>query len=191
MQSQDTSDKQALAKLVPTLMGFAKVAEGLANRFKGAVLWGTVSGGVAAVWLAFFAHSVWHASTAVTVGVGVVLAVPAMVAGWCWSVLDDAVGMPQRIADWVQRAKLYAGDAKERLQGAKPSGGRFKDLWQLGGLTVELAMMGGDARDLLGLVGGTLALTNPVFLFALVGSGLAIGLVDLGGFIAGLFYLFR
>ena len=192
MASQENSATQStLAKLVPTLIGFAKTAESLAERFKGAVLWGTVSGGLAAAWLAFFTHGVWHFSVTVALIVGVVLGVPAMILGWCGSVLDDAVGMPQRILDWAQRAKGYAGDAKARIQGAKESASRFKDLWSLGSLSVDLAMMGSDARELMGIVGGTLALTNPVFLFALIGSVLSIGLLDLLALISGLFYLFR
>ncbi len=192
MENQEASTTQSLAKILPKLMGFARVAESLANRFKGTVLFGTASGALAAAWLAYFTHGVWHFSAAWALAVGVVLAVPALISGWCWSVLDDAVGLPQRIAEWMRRATDYAGETRERFQDKKETGGgRFKDLWQLGGLTLELAFMGGDARDLLGILGGTLALTNPIFLFALAGSAVAIGILDLGAFVAGLFYLFR
>lgn len=187
----ESNTASSLAKVLPSLMGFAKVAESLALRFKGAVLFGTLTGVLAAAGLGFFCFGVWHFSALWASVVGVVLAVPAMISGWCWSVLDDAVGMPERIADWVQRAKVYAGDAKERLQGAKAAGSRFKDLWKLGGLTVDLAMMGSDARDLLGIVGGTLALTNPVFLFSLVGSAIAIAVLDGLALLAGLVALIR
>jgi hypothetical protein len=190
MPDSETSNNEALAKLLPVLMGFAKVAERLAERFKGAVLACAVSGALAAAWLGYFAFGAWHFSPGWALAAGVALAVPSMVSGWCWSVLDDAVGLPRRIADWAGRAKLYADSAKARLQGAKEPGSRFKDLWNLGGLAVELALMGGDARDLMGIVGGTLALANPVFLFALIGSALAIGLLDLCALLAGLFFLF-
>lgn len=194
MQTSESPKTQALANLVPKLMGLATLAENLANRFKGAVLFGAGSGLLAAVWLGWFVAHAWQFSTTAAYIWGVALAVPALVAGWCWSVLDDASGMPRRILEWINRVHLYAGGARQRFQGAQEVAaekGRFKDLWQLGTMLYELRSMGEDARDLFDILKGSLALSNPLFLFALFGSGLAIGLVDTLALFGGLYYLFR
>lgn len=190
---ESSSQNQALAVLLPKLMGLARLAESLANRFKTAVLVGGVTGVLAALWLGYFTVQIWQFSLTAAGITGAILVLPALIAGWCWMVLDDATGMPRRIVDWVSNAHVYVGEAKQRFQAAEkpPEKGRFKDLWQLGGLLYELNSMGADARDLYAILKGSLALSNPLFISALIGSGLAIAVVDFVAFICGLFYLFR
>jgi hypothetical protein len=63
------------------------------------------------------------------------------------------------------------------------------DLKQLGGLAYEITSMGVDAKDLLSILGGSLSLTNPVFLLVLAISAGLIVLLDLGVVITGLIAL--
>jgi hypothetical protein len=60
----------------------------------------------------------------------------------------------------------------------------------LGGLTYEIASMGIDATDLLGILGGTLSFTNPIFLLVLTISAGLIIMLDITAVIAGLAALF-
>ena len=81
---------------------------------------------------------------------------------------------------------------KQRFQGEpRKEKARFKDLGQLAGLAYEVHSLGSDARDLMAILGGTLTLANPVFLFVLGGSALLIGLLDFLAVISGLVYLIR
>jgi len=79
------------------------------------------------------------------------------------------------------------------VQTEKPpagSTGRLTELKGLGGLTYEIAAMGIDATDLLGILGGTLSFTNPIFLLVLaIAAGLII-LLDFTALITGLVALF-
>jgi hypothetical protein len=49
--------------------------------------------------------------------------------------------------------------------------------------------MGIDSRDLLGILGGSLSLTNPLFLLVLTISAGLIVLLDIGALVTGLFAL--
>jgi hypothetical protein len=192
--AEATPAESPLARIFPKLLSFARLAESLANRFKGLVRFLALSGLLAAIWLGYFALKVWDFSvTAAAIGGGV-LAVPALALGWCYSVLDEASGLPRRLWEWGGQAKNTAGELRERFRNGPPpeaGRGRFRDLRQLGGLAVELKFMGDDARELLGVFGGSLTLANPLFLFALAGAALAVGFLDLSAAVAGLFFLFR
>ena len=181
-----------LAALLPRLMGFARLAEGLAKRFIGVARFAALSGLLAALWLGYVtAHSFGFTLLWASIA-GLVLALPGLVMGFCWYVLDEALGLPQRLAECTARLHGYAGDVKQRFQGEpRKEKARFKDLGQLAGLAYEVHSLGSDARDLMAILGGTLTLANPVFLFVLGGSALLIGLLDFLAVISGLVYLIR
>ena len=123
---------------------------------------------------------------------GVILILPGLVLGWVWYVLDEASTLPQRLTAWASQARDYAGDVVQRLQRDVPAtqkATRVTDLKQLGGLAYEITSMGVDAKDLLSILGGSLSLTNPVFLLVLAISAGLIVLLDLGVVITGLIAL--
>ncbi|MFN5745226.1 MAG: hypothetical protein ACK443_03955 [Methylococcaceae bacterium] len=181
-------------KMLPRLTRFASVIQNLANRFKGLTRFLAVTGVVSALMLDWFASRAWGLSLTTAALLGAVLMLPGLVLGWCWYVLDDAGNLPQRLSTWVGQARHYAGDVKQRLQADAPatSGrGRLSDLKQLGGLAYDITAMGSDARDLLTVLGGSLTLTNPVFLLILAISVGLIGLLDLTAAITALLALIR
>ncbi|RQW82937.1 MAG: hypothetical protein EHM62_02820 [Methylococcus sp.] len=123
---------------------------------------------------------------------GVVLLLPGLVVGWSWYVLEEASNLPQRLTAWLGQARNYAGDVVQRLQNdpaVAQKVGKVRDLKQLGGLAFEIASMGIDSRDLLGIFGGSLSLTNPLFLLMLTISAGLIVLLDIGAVIGGLIAL--
>lgn len=181
-------------KILPRLTRFATVIQNLANRFKGLARFLAVTGLVSALMLDWFATKAWGLSLTTAALLGAVLMLPGLVLGWCWYVLDDASNLPQRLSAWVGQARHYAGDVKQRLQADKPATSgrsRLSDLKQLGGLAYDITAMGSDARDLLTVLGGSLTLTNPVFLLVLAISVGLIGLLDLSAAITALLALIR
>jgi hypothetical protein len=107
-------------------------------------------------------------------------------------VLEEASNLPQRLTAWLGQARNYAGDVVQRLQNdpaMAQKATKVRDLKQLGGLAYEIASMGIDSRDLLGILGGSLSLTNPLFLLVLTISAGLIVLLDIGALVTGLFAL--
>jgi hypothetical protein len=192
MENSEGPSGNSLGDALPRLMGFARLAESLANRFKGVARFLAVSGLLAAVWLAYAAaHSFGFSPIAAAIA-GVAMALPALVLGWIWFVLGEASAMPRRLADWLGRAHGYAGETWQSFQGEqKPGRSRIGDLKPLAGLAYELRSMGGDARDLALTLRGALSLTNPLFLLLVAASTLAIVLLDIASVATGLSYLIR
>lgn len=188
-----SASRTTLTELLPKLMGFARLIQSLANRFKGLARFLALSGLFSALLLDWLATRSWGLSVTWAVVLGVILLVPGLILGWSWYVLEEASNLPQRITQWASQAKNFAGDMVQRMQAEKPkadSRGRLTDLKGLGGLTYEIASMGIDATDLLGILGGTLSFTNPIFLLVLtIAAGLII-LLDLTALITGLVALF-
>jgi hypothetical protein len=179
-----------LAGIGPKSMGFARLVQNLANRFKGLARALTVTGLLSGLLLAWFATRAWGLSVTVAVILGVVLILPGLVLGWCWYVLDEASSLPQRLTAWLSRAGGYAGGVHQRLQGEEDQAegkARVSDIKKLAGLAYEVASMGIDSRDLMSIFGGSLSLANPVFLIVLAVSAVLIVLLDIGAVIAGLF----
>lgn len=189
MENPKTLSHQKLADFIPKLMGFARIAQNLANRFTGLARFLTLSGLLSALLLAWLATRAWELSVITAVLLAVFLILPGLVLGWVWYVLDEASNLPQRLMAWAGQARDYAGGVVQRLQtGTPPSEKttRVTDLKQLGGLAYEITSMGVDAKDLLSIFGGTLSLTNPVFLLVLAIAAGLIMLLDIGAIIAGL-----
>lgn len=189
MENMKDVSGRASPDVVARIMGFARLLQNLANRFKGLARFLAVSGVFSAVMLDWAASKSWGMSATLTIIMGIVLLLPGLVLGWVWYVLDQASYLPQRLASWAGQAREYAGDVVQRLQGdptelQKP--GSVFDLKQLGGLTYEISSMGMDARDLLSILGGSLSFTNPIFLLILT---VAVGLIiflDVAALLTGL-----
>lgn len=182
-----------LSALVPKLMNFARVIQGLANRFKGAARSLAISGVISGLILTWFASHGWELSGTATWILGVLLLLPGTVLGWCWYVLEEASNLPQRLTHWVNRVGGYAGEVRHRVAGdTGPASGNPKvsDLRQLGGLAFDIASMGLDGRDLLSILGGTLSFTNPVFLIVLLAATGLIALIDIVAVISTLVSIF-
>ena len=194
MSTTDTIENQdpRRQKVVDHVLRFAEVLQGLSRRFKGAARNLTLSGLLAALVLDLIMRNVWTWSPTVSVIVGIFLALPAVVVGWGWYVLEEATGLPERLVSWFGGAKSYAGTVVQRVQGdnsgAAPS--RLSDLKALGGLAFEITSLGLDTTGLLSILGGALSVTNPLYLLVLT---LAVGLIvvlDISAVIAGLAVLF-
>lgn len=182
-----------LTALIPRLMSFARLIQGLANRFKGAARSLAVSGVISGLILAWLASHGWQLSSTVSLILGVILLLPGLVLGWCWYVLEEASNLPQRLISWVNRVGGYAGEVRQRMggeAGAAPSTARVSDLKQLGGLAFDIASMGLDSRDLISILGGTLSFTNPVFLIVLLVATGLIALLDTVAIISALVAIF-
>lgn len=207
MQTPDLStptDTGKLASLLPSVFRLARLAGNLAKRLQNGVLWLCLSGFLAAAWLGWSTVAWWAFSVKAAVIAGGVLALPALLLGWCWLVLDSAAEVPERLEAWLARAREYAGDLRQRARQGSPqaeagadagadeslesSRSRFSDLRRLGGLALELQFLGSDAAELLGILSGSLTLSNPLFLFALAGSAAAVVLLDLVAAVAALFF---
>lgn len=193
MDKPQSPASEKLGAIIPKLMGFARMVQNLANRFIGLARFLTLSGLLSALLLAWLATRAWELSVITAVLLGVFLILPGLVLGWVWYVLDEASNLPQRLTAWAGQARDYAGDVVQRLQSGSPpaeKATRVTDLKQLGGLAYEITSMGVDAKDLLSILGGTLSLTNPVFLLVLgIAAGLIV-LLDIAAFITGLVAVF-
>lgn len=192
MATTDNGPNQKLIEFLPRIMGFARLVQNLANRFKGIARFLALTGLASALLLAWLATRAWGLSVIWSVLLGVVLLLPGLVVGWSWYVLEEAGNLPQRLTAWLGQARNYAGDVVQRLQNdpaVAQKVGKIRDLKQLGGLAFEIASMGIDSRDLLGIFGGSLSLTNPIFLLVLTISAGLIVLLDIGAVIAGLISL--
>lgn len=179
MDNPETRSSQGLADFLPKIMGFARMVQNFAKRFKGLARFLAISGLISALVLDWFATRAFGLSVTLAVILGVVLILPGLVLGWVWYVLEEAGNLPQRLSAWAGQARDYAGDVVQRLQGDNPSTpkvARVMDLKQLGGLAYEITAMGVDAKDLLSILGGSLSLTNPIFLLVLA---IAVGLIVL------------
>ena len=179
-------------KVVDHVFRFAEVLQGLSRRFKGVARNLTLSGLLAALVLDLIMRNAWTWSPTVSVIMGIFLALPALVVGWGWYVLEEATGLPERLVNWFGGAKSYAGTVMQRVQG-EPTGeapSRLSDLKALGGLAIEITSLGLDTSGLLAIMGGALSVTNPIYLLVL---SLAVGLIallDISAVIAGLAVLF-
>lgn len=193
METTSSAPNARLAGLIPKLMNFARLIQGLANRFEGSARTLTLSGLLSGLILSWLASRSWELSTTVTLILGTLLLLPGLVLGWCWYVLHEAANLPQRLASWVGRVGGYAGDVRQRLSGEAepaPSEAKVSDLRQLGGLAFDIASMGLDSRDLLSILGGTLSFTNPIFLIVLIAAAALIVLLDLIAVISSLVAIF-
>lgn len=168
------------ADIIPELMRFARMVQNLANRFKGLTRFLAISGLVSALLLDWLLVRAWAWSGVTAVILGAILILPGLLLGWCWYLLDEAGSLPQRLAAWTGQARDYAGDVVQRVKGGEPpaeKAARVSDLRKLGGLAYEITSMGFDAKDLLSILGGTLSLTNPLFLLMVaIASVLIVGL---------------
>jgi hypothetical protein len=175
--------------LVEHLLRFADILQGLSGRFKGVARNLTLAGLLGALILDLLMKSTWGWGWTTTTVVGVILILPALVIGWGWYVLEEATGLPQRILNWLSGAKEYAGTVVQRNFNAEtPSAqtSRLSDLKSVGGLAVEIASLGMDASGLLGILGGSLSVTNPIYLLAVTVSVALIGLLDVVAVIWGM-----
>ena len=180
-------------KLMERLMGFARLVQGLSQRFEGTAKWLTLTGLGSAVLLDSLMARGFSWSMTVTLIVGVILILPGLVVGWGWYVLNEAVNLPQRLLDFCAKAKDYAGDVTQHLKTPKvdrTERSGLKDLKKLGGLAFDMASFGLDSQELLLIMGGSLSLANPIYLLALSISIGAIGLISLAAAIALLLALF-
>jgi hypothetical protein len=194
MSTTDTTENQdsRRQKVVDHVLRFAEVLHGLSQRFKGVARNLTLSGLAAALVLDLVMRHAWAWSPTVSLIVGVFLALPALVVGWGWYVLEEATGLPERLVNWFGGAKSYAGTVVQRVQGEStgeaPS--RLSDLKALGGLAIEITSLGLDTSGLLSILGGALSVTNPIYLLILSISLGLVGLLDLLAIIALLTPLF-
>lgn len=180
------------ADIIPKLMRFARMVQNLANRFKGLTRFMAVSGLVSALLLDWLMVRAWGWSGLTAVILGTILILPGLLLGWCWYLLDEAGSLPQRLAAWTGQARDYAGGVAQRVKGGEPPAepaARVSDLRQLGGLAYEITSMGLDAKDLLSILGGTLSLTNPIFLLVLAIAAGLIVLLDVAALIWALLVL--
>lgn len=190
----ESTNSSTLALLLPKLMGLAGMIRNLAERFKGISRFLAVSGLLATLWLTWFIAQSFGLSLPSTLGIGLVLLLPALVLGWSWYILEQACDMPERLTAWLSQAKGYAGETLQRLTAEESQGprrGKLGDLGKVGGLVYELRSMQEDTRDLVTIFGGSLALTNPLFLLVLVISATAIVVLDISAILTGLTALFR
>ena len=190
MATTDNGPHQKLIEFLPRIMGFARLVQNLANRFKGMARFLALTGLASALLLVWLATHAWSLSVTWSVLLGVVLLLPGLVVGWSWYVLEEASNLPQRLTAWLGQARNYAGDVVQRLQNdpaVTEKVGKVRDLKQLGGLAFEIASMGIDSRDLLGILGGSLSLTNPIFLLVLTIAAGLIVLLDVGALICSVF----
>lgn len=193
MATTDNRPNPPQADFLPRLMGFARLVQGLANRFKGMARLLALTGLASALLLTWLATRAWGLSVIWSLVLAVLLLLPGLVVGWSWYVLEEASNLPQRLTAWLGQARNYAGDVVQRLQSdpaTAPRASRFSDLKQLGGLAYEIAAMGIDSRDLLSILGGSLSLSNPLFLLVLTIAAGLIVLLDIGAVIAGLVSVF-
>ena len=194
MSTTDTIENQdpRRQKVVDHALRFAEVLQGFSQRFKGLARNLTLSGLAAALFLDLVMRHAWAWSPTVSITVGVFLALPALVVGWGWYVLEEATGLPERLVNWFGGAKSYAGTVVQRVQGESTgeSPSRLSDLKALGGLAIEITSLGLDATGLLSILGGALSVTNPIYLLVLTVSVGLIGLQDLLAIFALLVQLF-
>ncbi len=193
MATTDNRPNPPQADFLPRLMGFARLVQGLANRFKGMARLLALTGLASALLLTWLTTRAWSLPVTWSLVLAVLLLLPGLVVGWSWYVLEEANNLPQRLTAWLGQARNYAGDVVQRLQSdpaTAPRASRFSDLKQLGGLAYEIAAMGIDSRDLLSILGGSLSLSNPLFLLVLTIAAGLIVLLDIGAVIAGLVSVF-
>ncbi len=193
MATTDNRPNPPQADFLPRLMGFARLVQGLANRFKGMARLLALTGLASALLLTWLTTRAWSLPVTWSLVLAVLLLLPGLVVGWSWYVLEEASNLPQRLTAWLGQARNYAGDVVQRLQSdpaTAPRASRFSDLKQLGGLAYEIAAMGIDSRDLLSILGGSLSLSNPLFLLVLTIAAGLIVLLDIGAVIAGLVSVF-
>ncbi len=189
MDNSDLPSSNALNSLLPKIMRFARLLQGIANRFTGVAGWLAGTGLTSALLLDGLAAHRWQLSIITTLILGAILILPGLVLGWTWYVLDQAGTLPQRLSTWAGQAFNYAGDVLQRQAAdAAPSspGVRMADLKKVGGLAYEITSMGLDTGDLLAILGSSLSIANPLFLLALTVSVGLIVLLDLSALIAGL-----
>ena len=191
--TETRSTTTRLAEILPRIMGFARLMQGLARRFKGFALFMAVSGLLSALFLAWLVAKAWGLGLIWVIVLGVIMLLPVLVIGWSWYVLDQASSLPERLVTWAGQAKDYASDTVQRLQadaGTAQSESKIGDLKQLGGLAYEVTSMGMDAKDLMAILGGSLSLANPLFLLFLMLSTGAVLMMDVVAMITGLTRLF-
>jgi hypothetical protein len=178
-------------RVVDHVLRFAEILQGISKRFKGMARNLTLSGVVAALVLDLVMRHAWAWSLTVTLIVGGLLVLPALVVGWGWYVLEEATGLPERLVSWFGGAKSYAGTVVQRVQDQKTmdSPSRLSDLRALGGLAYEITSLGLDASGLLSILGGALSVTNPLYLLVLSVSVALILILNVSAVIAGLMVL--
>ncbi|MFM8330938.1 MAG: hypothetical protein ACKN9T_04560 [Candidatus Methylumidiphilus sp.] len=181
MTNQPTQvDAEKFVGLLDKVFQFAQTAEALAQRMVKAVRNVAVLGVLAAAWLAYgavrdFALSPWK-----TLPIGLVLATPALLLGWLYWSLQDALGLPARLREsaakiqgksveaWQSAAVLKANAT---AQGSKP---KLSDLIGAGKAVAELKSHGDEAIDIVIELRKNLLLGNPFALIMMAVAGVAI-----------------
>ncbi|NBS17649.1 MAG: hypothetical protein EBT06_11800 [Gammaproteobacteria bacterium] len=194
MSDEQQSSSNPREALFQRVMGFAALLQGLAQRFIGLARFLTLSGLLAALVLDSLIVRSFDLSMVWAVIIGSLFMLPGLVIGWGWYILNEATTLPGRLLGWFNNAKAYAGDVSERakaqvVEGIKKEGG-LHDLKQLGGLAFDITSMGFDTSGLLSILGGSLSLTNPLVLVAMIIAGALVGLLDVAALLAGVISLF-
>ena len=107
----------------------------------------------------------------------------------------STIGLPQRVIDC---ATALAGKAVEYRQlydsrgeaSAAPPRPKFRELWRTGKSLLEIKALGGEGKQIVSLVAGTLVFANPAFAIVLAGAaGTTVGLVGIAAIIGLAFVL--
>lgn len=173
MNAPSPSSSVKVTELIPKLLGLARWVGNLARRFRGGARFLTLSGALATLWLSFRLGHGYGAPLWASLGTASLLLVPVGLIGWCWWILEQACDLPERLRTWLEQTKSSAGDVVQRLSTPDASAkapSRLIEWGKWGALVYELRSMGSDAQELMALFGGSIALTNPLVLVAIVAS---------------------
>jgi hypothetical protein len=162
-----TLDSQQLNALLDKVLPFARTAEAVARRLAGKVRTLAVLGVVAAVWLIYACYLTFDLSWTALLPLGVTVLIAPLALLRVVAMLRSVIGLPQRIADTVNRVAGKANEYRElynsrpqTIAAAKPT---LRQLWSTGKSLLEAKGLTDEAKEIASLTGGALAIANPVF----------------------------
>ena len=143
----------------------------------------TLSAALSASWLVYYVHSLTASSYTVTGVLLLVLLIPALVAGWLWSLLTDITELPEVAERTIGKARQM-GLPQNRPE--IPTGA-VTGVFSLGKSLRQAASLAWDVEGLRGVIVGVMVLANPIFLMVL---GISLLAAFVLAFIAGLTGIF-
>ena len=169
--SQSKLDPRALATVMDAAdkaLAVARTAEAVALRSVNKVRLLFLIGIVAAVWLTYYVAHTFELTVVSASWVLLLFALPPLVLGKLYGTLRRTIGLPQRLRERIESIKGRTAELGDRVKTSMASESadkavKFSNLWRQGRVLVELKAFGGEAHEIVSVLGEALILANPVF----------------------------
>jgi hypothetical protein len=130
---------------------------------------------VSAIWLTYYVAHTFELTLASAFWVLLVFALPPLLLGKLYGTLRRTIGLPQRLCERIDKLKGKTTELGSKLKTSVSSepahkAAKLSELWRQGKVLLEVKSLGGEAQEIVTVLGEALVLANPVFAVLLLVS---------------------